>query len=106
MKQNIKNKKPDCLPIVKTSGVKMFSHGENTEGIIQGGAINRKEFLNSIARYGLAAMMLGLVAFFLLKRETTMQQACSNDFACTRCNKQGKCEIEKKLNPPLATQKI
>lgn len=69
------------------------------------GVMNRKEFLNSLMRYGIVAMMLGLVAFFLLKRETTGEQACNSDFACSRCRKQGKCEIEKNIEAQPLKQK-
>jgi hypothetical protein len=82
----------------------MFPLGGDIAGTLPGGAMNRKDFLMSVARFGILAMMLGLVAFFLFKRETTGQHACNSDFACSRCNKQGKCEIEKNIKPQTLKQ--
>jgi len=58
--------------------------------------MNRKEFLNSAARYGILALIVGLVAFLAFNRKATPEPVCDNDFACGRCSKHDHCKIEKK----------
>jgi len=58
--------------------------------------MNRKEFINTAARYGILALLALLVAFLFTNRKTTQEEVCSNDYRCGGCSKRDNCNIEKK----------
>jgi len=58
--------------------------------------MNRKEFINTTARYGILALLFLLAVFLVTSRKTTAEEKCTNDFACGNCNKRNNCKIEKK----------
>jgi hypothetical protein len=58
--------------------------------------MNRKEFINNSVRYGILALLVGLIAFFVTNRKTTVEKQCTNDLACGNCGKRENCNIKKK----------
>jgi len=58
--------------------------------------MNRKEFINTAARYGILALLALLVAFLFTNRKTVQEEVCTNDFRCGGCSKRDNCTIEKK----------
>jgi hypothetical protein len=58
--------------------------------------MNRKEFINTVGRYGILALLALLAAFLLTNRKTTVEEVCTNDGRCGGCSKRDNCTIEKK----------
>jgi hypothetical protein len=57
--------------------------------------MNRKEFLKTLARYGLLALIVFLGIFLVANRKTKVEEECTNDFRCGGCSKKENCTIDK-----------
>jgi hypothetical protein len=60
-----------------------------------GGALTRKEFLKTLARYGLLALIVALGVFLMTNRKTKVEEECNNNFVCGNCKKKNGCKIDK-----------
>jgi|GEM_PF-2155804 len=56
--------------------------------------MNRKEFLKTLARYGLLALIVFLGVFLMTNRKTKVEEECTNDFRCRGCSKRENCTID------------
>jgi hypothetical protein len=57
--------------------------------------MNRKEFLKTLARYGLLALIAFLGIFLFTNRKTKVDEECTNNFECRGCSKRDHCTIDK-----------
>jgi len=69
-------------------------------GEVGGASLNRKQFIQSFIRYGILGGILVLVGFILMKRPVTVENTCTENFACKNCKKYSKCNIKPPLTPP------
>jgi hypothetical protein len=88
-----KQKSPLDLPAGRRGG--------DLEGPELGGLknMNRKEFLKTVARYGLLALIVALGVFLMTNRETKVEEECNRNFECRGCGKRENCKIKASPNP-------
>jgi hypothetical protein len=60
--------------------------------------MNRKEFLNSVFRYGIAGSILLLTGFLFVRRKVTSSNQCTENVACKKCRKYSECKLPEKEN--------
>lgn len=61
--------------------------------------MNRKEFLKTLARYGLLALIVFLGVFLVTNRKTKVEEECTNNFECRGCSKRENCKIKASPTP-------
>jgi large-conductance mechanosensitive channel len=57
--------------------------------------MNRKEFLNTVVRCGLLALIVFMGVFLVTNRKTKVEEECDKNFECRNCNKRDDCKIDK-----------
>jgi hypothetical protein len=91
-KMNEKNKN-NSYPKSRITGLEGLD--SSPLGRLGGVSLTRKEFLNTLARYGFLALIAFLAAFLITNRKTRVEEECTNNFYCRDCTKQDICKIDK-----------
>lgn len=58
--------------------------------------LSRRNFIQSFFRYGILGGILLLLGFIVLKRKVTVENTCTENFACKNCNKYSACRLPEK----------
>jgi len=60
--------------------------------------MERKQFIQTLARTSILAVMVGLVAVFVKRESIASTSECGIDFQCKKCNKVKDCTLPEAEN--------